>query len=123
METITLNVNGILALLCIPSAFTGFCFWMLERRIKKRDDEEKREREKREKLQDERERQRKEYELCQLNMTIASMALAEATAEAVQRIPDTHCNGEMRAALEYAQQVKNKQRDFLRRQAVEHLDI
>lgn len=120
---ITLNITSILALMCVPSAFTGFCFWLLERRIQKRDAEEKKERERREKLQDEREQHRKEYELCQLNMTIASMALAEATAEAVQRIPDAHCNGEMHAALEYARKIKSEQRDFLRKQAVNHIDF
>ena len=123
MDTFTLNITGILALMCVPSAFTGFCFWLLERRIQKRDAEEKKERERREKLQDEREQQRKAYELCQLNMTIASMALAEATAEAVQRIPDAHCNGDMHAALEYARKIKSEQRDFLRKQAVNHIDF
>lgn len=36
----------------------------------------------------------------------ASVALGEATAKAVQRIPDAHCNGDMHAALDYASQIK-----------------
>lgn len=40
---------------------------------------------------------------------------------AVQRIPDAKCNGDMHAALEYAQKVKHEQKDFLREQALENL--
>lgn len=96
----------------IPSAVTGFGFWLIERKLAKREQE-----------QAERDRQRKEYELSQLNMTVATMALAEATAAAVQRIPDAHCNGDMHKALEYAGKIKNEQRDFLRRQAIQSLDL
>lgn len=110
-------------IIIIPTAFTGFCFWLLERKIQKRDDKQKIEREQRQKEIDERDKQRKEYELCLLNMTMASMALAEATASAVERIPDAHCNGDMHRAKEYAQKVKNDQKDFLKRQAIESMDF
>ncbi len=43
----------------------------------------------------------------------ASITLAVATAKAVQRIPDAHCNGDMHAALEYAAKVKHEQEDFI----------
>ena len=46
---------------------------------------------------------------------------AQATARAVQRIPDAHCNGDMHAALEYATSVKHKQKDFLTKQGVDAL--
>lgn len=107
----------------LPSAITAFCFWALERQIVKREEADKAERELRQKEADARDSRHKQYELCQLNMTAASMALAEATAEAVQRIPDAHCNGEMHAALEYAKKVKNEQKDFLRQQAVDSLEV
>ena len=110
-------------IIIIPTAFTGFCFWLLERKIQKRDDKQKIEREQRQREIDERDKQRKEYELCLLNMTMASMALAEATASAVERIPDAHCNGDMHKAKEYAQKVKNDQKDFLKRQAIESMDF
>lgn len=48
----------------------------------------------------------------------AAIALGEATARAVQRIPDAHCNGDMRAALNYAQKVKHDRKDFLNEQAL-----
>lgn len=43
----------------------------------------------------------------------AAIALGEATAKAMQRIPDAHCNGDMHAALGYAAEVKHKQKEFL----------
>lgn len=113
----------ILVAMSLPSAVTGFCFWLLEQKIKKRDDERKDAELKRQKKSDERDAQRKEYEICQLNMTAASMALAEATAQAVQRIPDAHCNGDMHKALDYAAKVKNDQKDFLRKRAIDNMDF
>lgn len=40
-------------------------------------------------------------------------SLVEATARAVQRIPDAHCNGDMTTALEKVRTVKDEERDFL----------
>ena len=51
--------------------------------------------------------------------TSAAIALGEATARAVQRIPDAHCNGDMHAALEYATRVKHEQKDFLTKQGIQ----
>lgn len=112
-----------IAAMGIPSAVTAFCFWLIERRIAQRDEEARIERDRRQQEADLREHKRRLYELCQLNMTAASMALAEATAEAVQRIPDAHCNGDMHSALEYAKKVKNEQKDFLREQAINNLEV
>ena len=53
--------------------------------------------------------------------TNAAIALGEATARAVQRIPDAHCNGDMHDALDYAADIKHKQKDFLTRQGVSSL--
>ena len=60
-------------------------------------------------------------ELCIINCINASLALGEATAKAVQRIPDAKCNGDMHAALDYAQKVKHEQKDFLNSQALHQL--
>ena len=117
------TIHIILMAMGVPTAVTGFCFWLLEKKIKEWDDEQRAEREARRREIDERDRQRKEYEMCQLNMTLASMALAEATAQAVERIPDAHCNGEMHRAREYAQKIKDEQRDFLKRQAINSMDL
>jgi hypothetical protein len=107
----------------IPTAVTGFFFWLIQRRIQKRDELDRKERDERQKEVDERYKQRLDYETCQINMIMASMSLAEATARAVERIPDAHCNGDMHRALDYATKVKNDQKDFLRKKAIESLDL
>lgn len=116
-------VFAICAAMGIPTAVTGFCFWLLKCKIQKWNETQKMERQARQKEIDERDKQRREYELCQLNMSLASMALAEATASAVERIPDAHCNGDMHRAKEYAQKVKNDQRDFLKKCAIANMDF
>ena len=71
-----------------------------------------------EKKMDAKEKAREEHEFLIIKSINASMTLGEATAEAVARIPDAHCNGDMHAALDYAREVKHEQKDFLNRQAV-----
>ena len=104
-----MDMTAIVIAASIPSAITGFCFWLIEQNIQKRARQAK---------VDERERAREQSELCIINCINASLALGEATARAVQRIPDAHCNGDMHAALEYAQKVKHEQKDFLNEQAI-----
>ena len=97
---IELSVGGLLTLLGIPTAITSLGLWLLQRRISKR------------------EAAREQNEVLLIQNTRAALALAEATAVAVQRIPDAHCNGDMHAALEYARKVKHAQKDFLTEQGV-----
>lgn len=116
-----MDVTAIIIAASIPSALTGFCFWMIEQRLQKRakkmEDEEKERRETEEKH----ERLREQQELLLVQGVGAAIALGEATAKAVQRIPDAHCNGDMHAALDYAAKVKHAQKDFLTRQGIEAL--
>ena len=116
-----MDVTAIVIAASIPSALTGFCFWLIEQRIqkraKKREDEENERREAEEK----RERLREQQELLLVQGVGAAIALGEATAKAVQRIPDAHCNGDMHAALDYAAKVKHAQKDFLTQQGIEAL--
>ena len=66
--------------------------------------------------------QAREQMFCGLSQSaMAAIALGEATARAVQRIPDAHCNGEMHAALEYAAGIQKEQKDFLTRMGVHAL--
>lgn len=116
-----MDVTAIIVAASIPSAITGFCFWLIEQNIQKRAEKEKEEREERQKAVDEREAVREKNELCIINSVNAAIALGEATARAVQRIPDAHCNGDMHAALEYAQKVKHEQKNFLNEQALKHI--
>ena len=113
-----MDVTAIIIAASIPSALTGFCFWLIEQRLQKRakkqEDEEKQRRENEEK----REKLREQQELFLVQGIGAAIALGEATAKAVQRIPDAHCNGDMHAALEYAAKVKHEQKDFLTEQGI-----
>jgi len=98
---------GFIAAMGIPSAIMGFAIWNLERRITKR-----------EKQLEEREKAQEEFLVLVVQSTGASIALGEATARAVQRIPDAHCNGDMHSALEYATEMKHEQKDFLAKQGI-----
>ena len=98
-----MDLETLVIAMSIPSAITGFCFWLLERKIS------------------EREAAREKHVLYLVKSVSAAIALGEATAKAVQRIPDARCNGDMHAALEYAQQVKHEQKDFINEQALKNL--
>lgn len=67
---------------------------------------------------DDQERAREKLLISLVESTGAAIALGEATARAVQRIPEAHCNGDMTAALEYASKVKHRQKEFLAEQGV-----
>lgn len=101
-----MTVEGFVILAGIPSAICGFCFWLLEQRIKKRDDEKIAEQKNKDEIN-------KKQNVLLIKQVSAALALGEATARAVQRIPDANCNGDMHQALEYAQSVKHDYKDFL----------
>ena len=103
----------ILAALGLPSALTGFFIRRMEKRLDKREAQRKKEQEALEARAEEREKKREQLEMVLIQSTSAAIALGEATARAVQRIPDAHCNGDMHQALEYAAKVKHDQKDFL----------
>lgn len=100
----------ILIAAAIPSAVTGFVFWLLQRKLTKR-----------EKQQDEKDAARQKNEVMLIQKVDAALCLSEATAKAVQRIPDAQCNGDMHEALAYAQEVKRKHRSFMTEQGVHNL--
>lgn len=94
----------------LPSSIMGLLLRRLEKKI-----------EKSEEALEERTKTRVKHEIMLIEMSMASLTLAEATAEAVQRIPDAHCNGDMHEALQKAQETKEKYREFEREQTVKAL--
>lgn len=64
---------------------------------------------------------RKQFEVYMIKGIMASNCLGEATARAVQRIPDAHCNGDMDTALEEEGRVKKEIRLFLAQQGVDNM--
>lgn len=111
-EAVTITVPGwIWAFIAlIPTTVMGLIAWHYKRRV-----------EKAEKEQADHEKNKEQLELLNVQATWAAIALAEATARAVQRIPDAKCNGDMHAALEYAENVKHQQKDYLAKQGIHAL--
>lgn len=99
-----------LILLGIPTAVTGLMVWFLKRHI----DNTERKRE-------EQEQNREQMMLLIMRNGRATNVLAEATARAVQRIPDAHCNGDMKAALAEAERIQKEEKEFMFDQGVKHI--
>ena len=100
-----LGASGLLS--AVVGGVVGLCF----RRLEKKMDDEKKERETREEA-------RRKYEIFQVKTLTAVTALSKANAIALK---NGKCNGETKAALEYLDQVKHEQRDFLTEQGIDHL--
>lgn len=120
-----MNLISILISLGISGAFfsalLGFVSKRFEKRLDAREAAAKAEVDKQKAEQEKIEAARKQHEILLVQSVTASMALGEATARAVQRIPDAHCNGDMHKALEYAAKVKHAQKDFLTKQGIDAL--
>ena len=94
----------------IPSAIMGLMIWWLKRYIDKRDEKA-----------EARERDIEKLMLMIMQTSRANNVLAEATARAVQRIPDAHCNGDMTSALELAAKIQKEEQEFLIDKGVKHI--
>lgn len=94
----------------IPSALTGFFFWLLKRYIDKKDA-----------ARDQRERNVERLMMMLVNTSKANNKLANATARAVQRIPDAKCNGDMTQALAEAERMLAEEKKFLMEQGINHI--
>ena len=105
----------------IPTAVTGLLVWWIKRYIEKKDKQAEEREKRRQALADERDRNYEKIMLMIMQTSRASYVLAEATAKAVQRIPDAHCNGDMSSALEKAQKMQKEEQDFLISQGVKHI--
>lgn len=101
---IELDIAQLVAIMGIPSAITGLCFWMIQRRLTKRDEE-----------LDRRDAARERNEVLLVRSVGAAIALGEATATAMK---NGHTNGETEAALEYARKIKHEQKDFFTEQGI-----
>ena len=106
----------------ITAIAVGIIDYLSQRKTKQEIKEEMK-RNKAERLQREQDKEtaRKDFELCIIRGVMASNSLSEATAKAVQRIPDCHCNGDMTAALEEEGKAKKELQNFLARQGVDNI--
>ena len=94
----------------IPAAITGVIVWFFKRYLDKRDAERA-----------EQEKNTETLMLMIMNNCRATHILAEATARAVQRIPDAHCNGDMTNALTQAEKVYKAEKDFVMDQGIKRI--
>ena len=94
----------------IPSAVVGLLIWWFKRHLDKT-----------ERAREEREKNTEKLMLMIMQNGRAAVVLAEATAKAVQRIPDAQCNGDMKAALERAEKIQKEEQEFLLDQGIQHI--
>lgn len=94
----------------IPSSVTGLLIWWLKRTIDDRDAKK-----------EEHDKNVEKLMLMNLETSRATNVLAEATAKAVQRIPDAHCNGDMTSALERAAKIQKEEQQFLIDQGIQRI--
>lgn len=94
----------------IPTSITSILVWWLKKHIDRRDEEA-------------REREKNIENLMQIVIqgNRATNILAEATAKAVQRIPDARCNGDMTSALEAVEKIRTEEKDFMLKQGIKHV--
>ena len=104
---VTINAGALIALMGIPSAVTGFFFWLLKRYIDKR-----------ELKRDKKDADREEHDILLMKCVNASIALGEASAIALR---DGKTNGETEHALKLAKDAKLAQADFIAAQAINNL--
>ena len=95
----------------LPSAIVGFFTRRIEKKIAQAEEEKKN-----------KDVTRVKYEALMIELAVASLSLGEVTAEAVQKIPDAHCNGEMKSALSWSKEVKNKYHQFSREQTAKSVN-
>ena len=125
MGTVTFAVPqlllSIVAAAGIPGAVVGFIVWSMQQKILKRDKKREEDNLRYRLEREQKERDREQMELYLVESVNATVALSVATAKAVQRIPDAHCNGDMHAALKIATDAQKNQETFLRQKGLQSI--
>lgn len=96
--------------LAMPSVLLGMIVWYFKKII---DAKEKREIERLE--------SHKKILLLLSKGTRSNSMLAVATAKAVQKIPEAHCNGDMAKALEVVEKTAEEEKEFLLKQGIDNI--
>lgn len=94
----------------VPSSITGLAMWWFKKQMDKRDAKN-----------DEKEKNTERMILLIAQNSRATYTVAKATAKAVQRIPEAHCNGDMTAALQQAERFQMEEQQFLIDQGVKRI--
>ena len=103
----------------VPSTVMAYIFHRFEKRQDKKEQEVEEKTDKQERLQ-----------IIILDTLNANIELSEATARAVQRIPDAKCNGripdakcngDMHAAIDKIKVMKDRQNELIEEQGIKHI--
>lgn len=95
----------------IPSAVFSAALGFIVRSIQKRLDRQ-------EKSQVEREKNQQDLYLMMMQSTRSNAVGIVAIANAIKRIPDAHCNGDMEEALRVMKKHQEEEKDFLMKQGI-----
>lgn len=96
-------------------------FWWLKKKIDAQEAERKEREKAAEAARQEREKATQDLILLMLKESRSTNILAMATAKAVQRIPDAHCNGDMTKAITDATALQSEEKNFLFDQGIRHI--
>ncbi len=112
MEALSIEtlIVSFIAAMGIPSAITGIAIWRLKKAMDKRDAKF-----------EEKEKNTERMILLIAQNSRATYTVAEATAKAVQRIPEAHCNGDMTEALSKAKKLQMEEQQFLIDQGIKRI--
>lgn len=125
MGTVTFTLPQLLVAIVaaagIPGAVVGFIVWHMQQKILKRDKQREEDNRQYREEREKKEADREQLELFLVESVNATVALSVATAKAVQRIPDAHCNGDMHAALKVAEDAQKNQESFLRKRGLQSI--
>ena len=108
--TVEDTITQLILLFGIPTAITGLATFLIKRRIEKGEAEAK-----------EREQNLESLVLMMIQSSRANSVGITAIARAVQRIPDAHCNGDMKAALEEMEKIQTKEQQFITDKGIKYL--
>lgn len=108
--TIESLILAFIAAMGIPSAITGIAVGWLKKQMDKRDAQF-----------EEKEKSTEKLILLIAQNSRATYTVAEATAKAVQRIPEAHCNGDMTSALTKAKALQMEEQQFLIDQGIKRI--
>lgn len=104
------TIIQLIVLFGIPTAITSLGSFLIKRRVEKSEAEAK-----------EREQNLESLVLMMIQSSRANSVGITAIARAVQRIPDAHCNGDMKAALEEMEKIQTKEQQFITDKGIKYL--
>ena len=108
--TVEDTIIQLIVLFGIPTAITGLGSFLIKRRVEKGEAEAK-----------EREQNLESLVLMMIQSSRANSVGITAIARAVQRIPDAHCNGDMKEALEEMEKIQTKEQQFITDKGIKYL--